>query len=606
MTWIPKWKTSTGTDLLLILARTLQVTYRSYLERKRSERMAMVDTAALQEAVNALYPYNYVESQSNDDDESPSIYKLSDDAAPPTWTAGLSSRFESTVQQGILYRPQIVGDLRGQIDRLFQKPLIAVGLMVKGPQGVGKSHTLVNLVENLEDRRRRGCSPYHVTFIPDCDKWLSVEYFIETMFASFNVSAAEVGFDFARVKTSFNVLELVAILDGMLRVKNVKWIFIFDQVNALFGRTEYEQLKDVHKLPFPYQLISNVRKPQRILSIICASANNEISHRDGHTGFHDYMHPIKLNEEEISTMYATRFANMKELEKTGFIPLQVARFVELGEDYEVEERDSITESVMKLSEQLRKSPERWDDFKRGVVLTLLKAETTAIVFDRKYFIDNRTSRGHKYEPLYPFVEEVYMSFFWDQIMRYVRENEGSLLAVCGNPSDQGSRGRHFELIVVQRCQRAQFTIPGDQDGEYVTIPHDFRRFPGKLLPDDYSPHANDGVIVPNDPSFKAIDMVWKIGKRVIGVQVHISAHKDTVTAFEGLCRAAGWHTSFETIEMWYLGPTVRARALVAGFVGKHRCRATRGSDFEWTIDVSAKTIGDISCLSDIRWPAGVS
>jgi hypothetical protein len=546
--------------------------------------------------------YDYIESQSDDNDESPSIYKLSDDLALPTWMA-LSSRFEGTVQQGILYQPQIVVEVRGYIERLFQQ-LITVGLMVKGPLGVGKSHTLVNLVHHLEHQRRKGCSPYHVTFIPDCDKWLSVEDFIQAIFASFNVSATEAEFDFNSVKTSFNVLELVAILDGMLSAKNIKWIFIFDQVNALFGRPEYEQVKDVHKLPFPYHLISNVRKPQRILSIICASANNEISHRDRHTGFNDYMHPIQLNEEEIATLYANCFADMKELVQTGFIPLQVARYVSLGRAYEVDERDSIQESVLKLCDQLQKSLKRWENCKSGVILTLLKTETTAIVFDRKYFLDNKTQQGHKYKPLYPFVEEVYMSCFWHEVMNYVHENEQNLLAVCTNPNvDQGSRGRHFELIVIQRCLRAQFKISDGQDGHYATIPHNLRHFPGKLLPDDYSPDAMDGVLVPDDPNFKVIDMVWKIGRRVIGVQVHISSHKDTVAAFEGLCRAAGWHEGFETIEMWYLGPTMRARGLVERFAGTHSCRKTRGSDTEWTIYVSAKTIHNISCLSNLPWLA---
>jgi hypothetical protein len=182
-------------------------------------------------------------------------------------------------------------------------------------------------------------------------------------------------------------------------------------------------------------------------------------------------------------------------------------------------------------------------------------------------------------------------------MKFVHENEQSLLAVCANQSvDQGSRGRHFELIVIQRCQRGPFTI----SGEAATISHNLRRIEGKVLPDDYGPNNNDGLLVPRDPNFKTIDMVWKIGTRVIGVQVHISTHKDTVTAFEGLCKQAGWHKRFVTIEMWFLGPTEEAKSLMAGFVGTHRCRTTRNSNEEWTIKVSAKTIGNISCLSNLH------
>jgi hypothetical protein len=131
-----------------------------------------------------------------------------------------------------------------------------------------------------------------------------------------------------------------------------------------------------------------------------------------------------------------------------------------------------------------------------------------------------------------------------------------------------------------------------------------RRFEGNGLPDDYGPNDTAGLLVPCDTNFKAIDMVWKIGTRVIGVQVHISTHEDTVTAFEGLCRQANWHKRFNTIEMWFLCPNEEAKRLVAQFAGTHRCRTTRSNSNEalWTINVSAKTIADISCLSNLTWP----
>jgi hypothetical protein len=90
---------------------------------------------------------------------------------------------------------------------------------------------------------------------------------------------------------------------------------------------------------------------------------------------------------------------------------------------------------------------------------------------------------------------------------------------------------------------------------------------------------------------------------VIGIEVHISTHKDSVVAFKGLCRTAGWHERFEMIKMWYLGSTAEARDRVARFAGMQTCRTTRNSNEEWTIDVSAKTIDDKSCLwNDPLWP----
>lgn len=95
----------------------------------------------------------------------------------------------------------------------------------------------------------------------------------------------------------------------------------------------------------------------------------------------------------------------------------------------------------------------------------------------------------------------------------------------------------------------------------------------------------------------------EIGRRLIGVQVHISGHKDTVGAFEGLCREAKWHTTFETFEMWYISPTTASKAIVEGVVGRHECKFTRASPIAWKIDVYAKTIQDIDCLSDLPLPA---
>ena len=48
----------------------------------------------------------------------------------------------------ILYRPQIVKVLVQQIEDLLSSKEIA-GLLVKGPQGVGKSYSLINLTRYL-------------------------------------------------------------------------------------------------------------------------------------------------------------------------------------------------------------------------------------------------------------------------------------------------------------------------------------------------------------------------------------------------------------------------------------------------------------------------
>ena len=47
------------------------------------------------------------------------------------------------------------------------------GIMVKGPGGIGKSHSLVNLVRRLTYRCKR---KYRVTVIPDCSDVVDVAY----------------------------------------------------------------------------------------------------------------------------------------------------------------------------------------------------------------------------------------------------------------------------------------------------------------------------------------------------------------------------------------------------------------------------------------------
>ena len=52
------------------------------------------------------------------------------------------------VDSKVLYRPEIVKELVDEIERLL-KTRPAGGLLVKGPQGVGKSYTLINLTRYL-------------------------------------------------------------------------------------------------------------------------------------------------------------------------------------------------------------------------------------------------------------------------------------------------------------------------------------------------------------------------------------------------------------------------------------------------------------------------
>ena len=81
----------------------------------------------------------------------------------PYWSGDVrSARFEGTLRRGILYRPQIVNDIIVTIEKNLNG-VVRGGLVIKGPQGIGKSHSLVNTVLKLQSTGK-----HLVTFIPDC------------------------------------------------------------------------------------------------------------------------------------------------------------------------------------------------------------------------------------------------------------------------------------------------------------------------------------------------------------------------------------------------------------------------------------------------------
>ena len=98
-------------------------------------------------------------------------------------------RFAETKKEGILYRPNIVKAMK---DQIFSSETF--GIMVKGPHGVGKSHSLVNLVRALR------ADGHIVTFIPDCERWVDSFDFIQAVCRSLGTTASGLGI----TSTSFN------------------------------------------------------------------------------------------------------------------------------------------------------------------------------------------------------------------------------------------------------------------------------------------------------------------------------------------------------------------------------------------------------------------
>jgi Cdc6-like AAA superfamily ATPase len=177
------------------------------------------------------------------------------------------SRFNSTLKAGLLYRPQIVDDLLLQVRTVLEEPT-AAGIMVKGPGGIGKSHSLVNLVRKLVYNSN---NKYLVTFIPDCEQWQSSQDLLTQICASFGSTLEAIGIPpltltVADYPLTF-VVAFIKAIDDALRALGKQWVFVFDQINTLFVKPMNLQAKDASGLAFPYNFIKLVMEPGRITSI---------------------------------------------------------------------------------------------------------------------------------------------------------------------------------------------------------------------------------------------------------------------------------------------------------------------------------------------------
>jgi hypothetical protein len=237
-------------------------------------------------------------------------------------------RFAKTLEDGILYRPDIVEEMKGVLFEPENRPF---GMMVRGPHGVGKSHSLVNLVHTL---RSEG---HIVTFVPDASHWSTTKYLVETICRSMSTTLEHLGLT-AAVDTPEAIEDFAKVICEALTRRNennpreVCWILVVDQLNRIFGRPGYENCKDVGVLPLPFSLMSNLNVNPHAQVVVSASANNSTFYKHNHEGFTAYDHPlirssneIKIWKSECSERDAGWWHDM--LESTGGCPLQVSVFL---------------------------------------------------------------------------------------------------------------------------------------------------------------------------------------------------------------------------------------------------------------------------------------
>ncbi len=161
--------------------------------------------------------------------------------------------------------------------------------------------------------------------------------------------------------------------------------------------------------------MTNVRKAGRIVSIISASANNDVSHREIHQGFEHFHHPIQFEKREMEILYTEEKVaswSMPELKyATGLVPWYLNRWVaEANAQYASEMRSEINRSLYKVKREQR---DDWELFTTASLRYLLQTRILdePLHYDRKYLLLQCEGVFHVFVPLFPLVEEAYRKFF---------------------------------------------------------------------------------------------------------------------------------------------------------------------------------------------------
>jgi len=324
------------------------------------------------------------------------------------------------------------------------------------------------------------------------------------------------------------------------KARGKKFFFIFDQINALFSRVGNNHAKFVEHLPDPLSIIVRMMRVGAV-SIISASANNSTAYRNSHEGFFEYDHEHEMSGAELYLAFPDLMDHGHLMNLTGGIPLQVSDY--LGAESEDDYKLSVLQSIaVDLNGLIWESNE---DARVSVrtccarAVLSLPSPDRPIKFDRKYSFEEKSSDLTEtfYRPLFPLVVHAYRSVFFDEVMELTRLNEQALARVCHDPdTTKDTKARIFELMVIRRCFNATF----NHDQETLPLPqttHLVEHFQGHALP----ALLDDGLYVPKSPFFPGVDMLWKEGACLWGVQVHSGTnHKEVLATFRDLCVNAGW------------------------------------------------------------------
>jgi hypothetical protein len=529
------------------------------------------------------------------------MYKIEDIFIGPfgSWQRKMQPEgFEFSIPNGILYRPAITEELFDKVKAALEKH-VKKGVLVQGPHGIGKSHSLVNLVLKLQSTGN-----YLVTFVPDCDQWDTVTFVFKLICDSLGITLHEIGFPDITLDTDplsrFHLEAVIEAVSGELAKQKKQWVFVFDQINKVFDKDGHHA-DNMSQLRFPFSMIKNVLERGLITSVISASANNEIA--NNHAAFFDaYIHTMEMTESELLQVFGPDI-DLDDIKATaGGNPYYVRKYLNGRKGFLDELKNDVNLAMNKLREG-----RAWHMTLEAIVRCLFQRPIdTLLGYDMKYLVVKEENSTRRYLPVFPAVLGAYRHCLWLDILAYVAENEAMLLRVCADTSTtNATRGRIFEHLVLQRIKARGLTFTWNN--ETISIgPNDISTFIGHHLPSLESVHHTSANI-PDSPGFPAIDFFVRRRNTLVGFQCHVSADHDRVAStFLKKCLSAGWlGGEINEVGLIYLSPGRRTQEAVQSWIGSesytHQYQRNNEQRFA-VISATTESHLDFDWLSDLAWP----
>jgi hypothetical protein len=457
----------------------------------------------------------------------------------------------------VLYRANITDDLFELVEDSFESRL---GTMVTGPQGIGKSHSLVNLVLKLQ-----ASGKYLVTFIPDCSQWCTIDFLLLAICGSFGIDPGPngIGLDVPTQGSSWaldvDLDDIIEAISSELVANSKKWGFAFGEVSHLFSRDFGASQSKIRYLPYPFSLVQHVVKPG-VTSVFSASWS-DIGFFINNKGFRDFKHVTEMSDSELNALFlrvpdVALKGTLDPIKKlAGGVPQYVKKYLEVRDP--VKFVDAIIKEIHPWLQKMMEDDWVWKMQLNSIICCVLgiKADPHSF-YDMKYLIRRGDPGSPFYEPLFPAVVDAYRSHFVEEILQHVEDKGGFLRLSSARSTSPDGIGRLLQYSVIQRILKDGISLDLFLRGHGIKGCR-FTIVDGSLLP--VWPPEERGMWVPRDSHFPAINFFVKCKSLVVAFQVHVSQPKHAANTFFEMCKASDWFVPGRQVILVYLSPSVKAK-----------------------------------------------